>query len=237
MKTNKVIGIPGYIYQNGSYGVGPNYLEFASKFGNPRIIMPWEELADIDVLLCPGGPDLSPDIYGEIPGFRTGNNDVHKDFFYRKRLKNYIDNNIPIFSICLGSQAIAAHFGLKLRQNLVYHAQSKERWSEAHDVHLVNGEKGIRKFKVNSHHHQCVMGSEFLKDKCELIPLYYSVSEDDQFIYNTKDVIIEAFKHKDKEIYCVQWHPEENYDTFSMEIMKKLTTLKTVTTVENSVIQ
>ena len=80
-----VIGIPGYKVDT-NFGVGIANLEFVSTFGNPRIILPWEEDVPIDVLYLTGGLDVNPTSYGEVPGFKTSNTDVFKQFFFEKRL-------------------------------------------------------------------------------------------------------------------------------------------------------
>ena len=70
MNQKKTIGIPGYKgTDSNNFGVGNNYLSFCQKLGyNPRIIMPWEEYVEVDMLLLPGGMDISPVNYDSIPG-------------------------------------------------------------------------------------------------------------------------------------------------------------------------
>jgi len=95
------IGCPAYKTDT-SIGVGVTHLEFISQYGIPRIILPEEENVDIDALYLPGGLDVNPSSYGEIPGFKTSNTDVFKQFFFDKRLLSYVDRRIPIFGICAG---------------------------------------------------------------------------------------------------------------------------------------
>lgn len=211
----KTIGIPGYLISGSAnhFGAGVNYLEWISKFGNPRIIMPWEEFVDVDLLVLPGGLDLHPSNYGEVPRFQTSNTDVFKEFFFRQRLKTYIDKGIPVFGICLGMQQLAAYFGCKLKQDMLHHAQSPDRWETAHNLFKIKDNKYIvdKSIAVNSHHHQCVPVAT-LSDKVE--PIYFSKDEEEFFV--------EAFKVKDMNIFGVQWHPEELYDKFTTETIKNL---------------
>ena len=87
----KVIGIPGYTGKDSNnFGVGNHHLEFVSKFGDARIIMPWEEKADIDLLYLPGGLDTAPRNYGAVPAYTTSAQDVFKEHFFLNNLKNYI---------------------------------------------------------------------------------------------------------------------------------------------------
>lgn len=206
----KTIGIPGWKVGENSFGVTSNYLEFAKKYGNPRIIMPWEEYVEVDLLILPGGKDISPSLYGQVPGFKTSDPDVFKEFFYTHRLKNYVEKNVPIFGICLGFQQLGIYFGSKLEQNTNYHAQSPDRWEEAHDVYNMEG-KRIQ--KVNSHHHQYFKN---ISEDLEVIAVAFNEDTDN------KEYLVEAFKHKTLKIAGVQWHPEEFYDELSDKLIKQL---------------
>lgn len=202
--SRKLIGIPGSSMGDNSFGANKTYLEFISKFGDPRIIMPWEDVAKVDLLLLPGGLDVNPAHYGDYPGFYTSNVDVFKDFFFSQRLDNYINAGIPIFGICLGLQQLAVKFGSKLEQNLLYHKQSSGRWETAHDVFAEKStnytvEKKSKLARVNSHHHQ---GVAITLLGGELTPLAYS----DDFTDN--GLLVEAFEHKSLAISAVQWHPK-----------------------------
>ena len=240
----KTIGIPGYAGRDSkNFGVANTYLKFASEFGNPRIIMPWEEKVDVDLLLLPGGLDTAPSNYGQIPSFDTSNQDVFKEFFFKERLKNYIGNT-PIFGICLGFQQLCVYFGSELKQDLMYHAQSQERGALAHYVYesliykdvkdndtgemiykCVKQKRNHLEFKVNSHHHQAVLSSTISHD---LNPLLFAkmygydhVSESIK-IENDNVFIVEAMHHRELPIAGVQWHPEEIYDFYSRELILKL---------------
>ena len=193
----KIIGIPGWKVTEESYGVTSNYLEFASKYGKPRIIMPWEDLIDVDLLILPGGRDISPALYGETPGFKTSNPDVFKEHFFTKKLPLYIESNTPIFGICLGFQQLGVYYGNKLKQHTLYHAQSDDRWEEAHSVEIVDQDNlfhGVD-IKVNSHHHQYFESASFTD---ELAIVAVAENED-----NNEGYIVEAFIHQEKPIAVI----------------------------------
>lgn len=201
------IGIVGYKFEERSFGAGINYLEFVSTFGNPRILMPWEEKVDVDLLFLPGGMDTSPSSYSQVPKFNTGNHDVFKEFFFKERLKNYVGNT-PIFGVCLGFQMLNIYLGGSLEQDLLFHAQSSDRWQTAHKVHAglrPDGkvDKKSPHFSVNSHHHQAVT----LKSIAPVVkPLLFAENED--FEISGEPVIVEAFECKKMRIGGVQYHPK-----------------------------
>ena len=213
----KTIGIVGYRSEDGSvFGAGSNYLELISRYGKPYIIFPDEELADVDLLVLPGGLDIAPQSFGVLPTFKTGNQDVFKQFFYEKRLPAYIDAGIPIFGICMGFQMLAVYFGSALEQHLWRHPQSPGRSIAAHTVEPLPEAAcyAEQSFEVNSHHHQGV----FLHGlSSELEPLALTKSGAD-----SDNTLVEAFRHRRKPIMAVQWHPEEWFDRFSCLMIKDL---------------
>jgi len=210
------IGCPAYKTDT-SIGVGVTHLEFISQYGIPRIILPEEENVDIDALYLPGGLDVNPSSYGEVPGFKTSNTDVFKQFFFDKRLQSYVDRRIPIIGVCLGMQQLAVMFGYKLMQNLKWHPQSNDRWLSGHSIQIVgrelpNTKEGeAKKLKVNSHHHQGVI---FDPENPHLEMLAYFDDVDGR--------IIEAFRHRTLPILGLAFHPEEWYDTYSDALIKEL---------------
>lgn len=218
--SKKQILIPGYKSESGFFGAGSNHLEYLSQFGNVRILMPYEEIVKGDLLYLPGGLDLNPGSYGEIPGFKTSNQDVFKQYFYDNRLKGYVESGIPIFGVCLGFQMLATFFGSKLTQNLTHHASTKARSVEGHKIIILTEDGRISRnnkgevdkrslLPVNSHHHQGITVSGLSKD---LKPLW--IADDEE--------IIEAFKHKTLNIAAVQHHPEEWFDDHTAEIIYQL---------------
>lgn len=214
MAKKKIIGIPGYVSDT-NFGAGKTHLEYISQFGNPRIIMPHEELVKVDLLYLPGGADMNPANYGEYPSFYTQGQDVFKEYFFRERLKNYVKEDIPIFGVCLGFQSIAVHFGAKLTQHLLYHPSSPGRREEGHKVKTMDAQgKVMDTFPVNSHHHQGLLMSQ--------VPDCFNIIAVEDYKKDEKDCdhVVEALMHKDKLIGGVQWHPEEWYDSFSDRMIR-----------------
>lgn len=226
---NRIIGIPASKIE-AHIGANHHYLEFARQFGIPRIIMPDEEFVEVDMLILPGGLDLNPSTYGEVPGFKTSNTDVFKQFFFDKRLETYVNSETPIFGICLGFQQLAAYFGCKLTQHLKWHRNSAGREVKGHEVDIEQDMvRGTRIFKpresktskkleytldVNSHHHQALLAAD-ISEELSVLATAECEDWDDQRI-------VEAFIHTNLPIAAVQWHPEEWYDEYSHNLITKV---------------
>lgn len=222
LKKQLVVGMPGFLNSEGMFGVTGHYINWLNTIGNPRIIMPWEEFVEVDLLVLPGGLDLTPSTYGQIPNFKTSNHDVFKEFFFNTRLQNYIDAGVPIFGICLGFQMLNVKLGGTLTQH-IYNHQNSDRGRVHHKVKLTDyqmkelTDKGKETGKVvpyelgvNSHHHQAV----FTHNLAEGL----SVGAFDEYHLNG-DTIVEAFIHDELPIAGVQWHPEEIHDWYSQELV------------------
>jgi len=213
----KTIGIVGYRSEDGSlFGAGSNYLELISRFGKPRIIFPDEELVEVDLLILPGGPDIAPQSFGETPTFKTGHQDVFKQFFFEKRLSLYIDAGVPVFGICLGFQMLAVYFGSALEQHLWRHPQSPARSKAGHPVKPLPAafRYAEQPFEVNSHHHQGIYLHRLSPDLEALATAKERPDSD--------NMLAEAFRHRAKPIMAVQWHPEEWHDAFSYGMIREL---------------
>lgn len=224
-----LIGIPSSDLSGKGHGVGNTYAEYLRRFGDIRLIMPHEEFVKVDLLFLPGGADLNPNSYGQVPGFMTSGSDVFKQYFFDNRLKNYITNT-PIFGVCLGFQMLNVVFGGQLTQHLLAHPSSEERGEEGHKVVLLDRSKN-NILPVNSHHHQGVAWGQ-LAPTLEPLAIYTPVLSKDEkkmatvpFRGAMRDhpfTVVEAFRHKELPIAAVQWHPEEWYDSFSTLLLLEL---------------
>lgn len=212
----KKIGIVGWNQGENSFGASKSYLTWLGQFGIVHILTPQNGIVeDLDLLVLPGGADLAPQSYGEVPGYYTGNTDVMKQYFYDNNLDKYINAGIPIFGICLGFQQLCAKFGGKLAQHVPYPYSNKYR-GELVEKMVFNPHSSAnlflenntipKKYEINSIHHQ---GCHYLPDTVEVL----GISDD----MNN----IEAARFSDK-IFGTQYHPEEFNDLFASNIVKYL---------------
>ena len=211
------------------YGVSQSYLRFAQQYGDARIVFPDQspEEQHFDLLILPGGPDLSISL-GSTDRFEAGQG---KDmpsytYFYAKTVQKWIDAGVPLLGICLGAQALANHFGANIITDGHGHQINGEHRSLCISDLEVTGLK-TRFVEVNSRHHQFINAEEFPES---LVPLVLGAESDYELLV-PKDVNkqkhaesivysmgsrngfvpshIEAFRHAELPIAGVQWHPED----------------------------
>jgi anthranilate synthase/aminodeoxychorismate synthase-like glutamine amidotransferase len=115
----------------------------------------------------------------------------------------YYHSKIPMLGICLGHEAIARFFGAELAHlPSVVHGQPKEISVQTHSV-LFNGIPS--KFNAGLYH-SWVIDKQSLPDTLQII----AVSEDDNIM---------SFRHKEYELFGVQFHPESIITEFGKEMM------------------
>ena len=71
-------------------------MNFILNFANPRLITPFDNpetvLAECDALLVPGGPDVDPRRYGEIPEPATGRANIQYEYMDQHILTAFIED-------------------------------------------------------------------------------------------------------------------------------------------------
>lgn len=208
----KVIGIVGWNTGDNSFGVTKPYIEWLSKFGNVQILAPQQEMVEgLDLLILPGGLDASPTSSGMIPSFYTTNTDVMKQFFFDNNLNDYLKAETPIFGICLGFQQLCAKFGGTLIQDYPFNHSTKHRGEKVDELAFEQKVLNLiaapipKKYEINSLHHQ----------GC------FDLDESMVIAREKTDGNIEIAQFS-KNIYGVQFHPEEINDPISEIIINKL---------------
>lgn len=154
---------------------------------------------ECDGLLLPGGGDIDPARYGQLPAGSEAP-DLQRDAAELELVSRFLAWGKPMLGICRGVQLLNVALGGNLIQDLPtvsYHRRDPERGDR---VHTVSAGEGTflsslygREFAVNSAHHQA-LGR--LAPDLNLA----AVSVDDS--------VPEAVECPEKRIYGVQWHPE-----------------------------
>ena len=214
----KKIGIVGWKTGENSFGVTIPYINWLSNFGIVHILSPQKGIVeDLDLLVLPGGADIAPQSFGEVPGFHTSNTDVMKQYFFDNNLDQYLENNTPIFGICLGFQQLCVKFGGKLEQHYPFNYSSKGRHDrvdtlvfEQQMYDTVLKSSIPTKYEVNSLHHQ----------GCFSLPNPFNVLAREK-----EDGNIEIARFAEN-VYGVQYHPEEINDGISEVIIRQLLNLE-----------
>ncbi len=210
-----IIGItPLWDAERNSVWMLPEYLDAISAAGGIPVVLPLvadpdaiQQLAgSFDGFLFTGGPDVSPELYGESD--RTGFcvTCPVRDALETILLKAALKEDKPVLGICRGIQLINAALGGTLWQDLpsahpseIVHRQEKPYDNTVHTVSLQGKLKeflGKETLRVNSRHHQAV---RVLSPK--LSPAAFST-----------DGLIEAVEIPGKRFFlAVQWHPEYLY--------------------------
>ena len=176
--------------------------------GIPMIIPPAGDMTDlmesIDGLIISGGPDISPEQYGQEPGPMTVEFYPNQDETEIGLISKALERDLPLIGVCRGMQILSVFHGGSLHQHLDntpgheghggYDGTSTEHSVIAKEDSLLFGLMGTT-FSVNSAHHQGVSD-----------PGSLSISA-----VAGHDGLIEAVERRDKK-FClgVQWHPERN---------------------------
>ncbi|MDQ0029915.1 gamma-glutamyl-gamma-aminobutyrate hydrolase family protein [Arthrobacter bambusae] len=175
--------------------------------GEPVILFPSEDQGDrsryavLDGVVLPGGADVSPELYGEVPADTTqvahyGGQDAAEIAV----LRDCIDMGIPTLAICRGLQLLNVACEGTLTQHL--DADVIDHVNSLHTVDITEGSRtaaAIRTLtpKVSSYHHQGVA----------------KLGRGLRIVGRADDGVIEAIEHDSAPIVAVQWHPEDNAAT------------------------
>ena len=226
--TYKKIGLPVWKTGDNSVGSTLSYVQFAEMFGEVVFLMPKHTLRpDLDLLILPGGPDLPSTVYEERPHWFTGKSDPQKDYFDKVYLPQYIAAGVPVFAICRGAQAIAAHFGGKLIQHMSHETnKADDPYKAVHKMTIdsqtypqLTAFTDKKLIPVNSRHHQAVRESSLVNTDLVVTARH------------EKDKHVEMIAHKTLPIVGLQSHPEDCFEDettdFVFNIIKWLIETKT----------
>ena len=150
-----------------------------------------------DGLIIPGSSTgVNPKYYGGTP---LANPQVFDEYALDSKLIDlFVKGDKPILGICAGHQALNIYFGGTI--GYVTTDGTKPHSSGDHPVDIVPGSFVYDAFKtqkgtINSYH---IMHTD-------------KIGKDLEVVARSHDGIVEAFKHKTKNIFGVQWHPERDF--------------------------
>lgn len=121
------------------------------------------DLRTVDGLIIGGGDDISPDIYGGML-VASSRLDPERDALERRLAEAAVEDDVPVFGICRGSQMLNVALGGTLDQNAyATYTASKKLWTVLPrktvrvepDTRLAEI-AGLREMRVNSLHSQAV---------------------------------------------------------------------------------
>ncbi len=227
-----IIGITSnYSAADGLTTLTQAYYHCVERAGGAPVVLPpttdtsilQAQLNSVDGLLFTGGADLNPLLWGEEPVVKLGGINAERDRAELLLAKMAYQQNVPMFGICRGLQTIVAALDGKLMQDIsdkatIKHSQDAVRSEVTHSVSYFNSEQvhpkaaslpcspttvpeapaSAIRLLVNSFHHQ-VAAEPGPKLKVTAL---------------SPDGFIEAVESNEhKPIVCVQWHPENLYDS------------------------
>lgn len=163
-------------------------------------------LDNIDALFVSGGPDIDPSLYNKEPDEHVGPTNLMTDTFQLGLLREADIRQMPIMTVCRGTQLLNISRGGSLHQHIpvdfpestINHSQAEGGAFATHDVKILEGSKihralDVTETKVNSFHHQ---SCERLGSNLEAIAW-------------APDGVIEGIQATDRDFMLgMQWHTE-----------------------------
>ena len=168
-----VIGLTGIHFEVGEEWGGPYpalfcetaYMDAILACGALPIMIPAEaarvlDIIDtVDALVLTGGPDISPERYGQSPEADIGAVDPIRDEFELALIDAAFPIGTPILGICRGAQMLNVGLGGSLVQHITGHSCVAEASEQTHSITIRPGSKlhsvlGNTTINVNSLHHQ-----------------------------------------------------------------------------------
>lgn len=144
--------------KDSSVGQTVPYMEYFGQFGEIVLVHSRNDLdfhiKHGDVLVVPGGPDVSSTYYKNPPGFTNGRANAHYEYLDQHLLKPWLETGKPTIGVCRGLQTINVALGGDLIQHIIGHKQHESR-DHTTDFMFTNVE-GQEIVDINSIHHQAI---------------------------------------------------------------------------------
>jgi len=205
------------------YCLSDFYVDALYRAGASAVLLP--PIEDLNLLepylqICngyvfPGGGDVDPFHWGELPQWGLGEINPRRDYFELKLAELVMDRRLPVLGICRGCQILNVAARGSLMQDIsspLKHQQEAPREYPFHDITIKPGTLLAKildkaEIRVNSFHHQAIERPGRGMRISALAP----------------DGIIEAVESAEAPfILGVQWHPECMRDKASDQLFRAL---------------
>lgn len=194
--------------EKGTYTIDYNYAKAIAQAGMNIKFLTYNEvpsqMTDVNGLILPGGAFDSPDIFYTDPLKKSDNKPGTRAYAYVMSIMQAEKLQMPMLGICAGAQIIGGMHGMRLYRNLKDYTgtpmEHKSKDLQAHEINVdANSElcqiMGGTHFTVNSRHREGSMNNDKISD----LKIYASAP----------DGTPEAWGNSEKNILCIQWHPED----------------------------
>ena len=194
--------------------INHSYVTAISAAGGSPVLIPSTDvnlanvdrlLDAIDGLLLPGGADLDPELYGQLPHAENDPPLRIRDDLEIALTRRAVELGVPVYGVCRGMQVLNVALGGTLEQHLDDRLDMTPHRNvvgtfTSHLVQPVAGTRlaravGTKELTITSHHHQAVqhLGRGLIPSAA------------------APDGVIEAVEVAGSQfVLGVQWHPEEN---------------------------
>ena len=157
---------------------------------------------NLDAVILSGGNNVSPSLYGAAETLSDVY--VERDKTETEIIEVCLKNDLPLVGICRGMCMVNVFFDGTIYHGIENHVATRHTVSFSMYDHLL-GEC----LSVNSYHNQAIFKDDLSP---ELVAFGFSESQN-----------VEAFKHREKQIFGIQWHPERDLDELvTINFIKKV---------------
>lgn len=162
------------------------------------------QMDNVDGLILPGGSFDSPNEFYTDPLKKTDNKPGSRSYAYITSIMEAEKKGLPMLGVCAGAQMIGGMHNLRLYRDLKEYTHTDlEHKTKELDAHIVTIREdsplfkilGKLKIKTNSRHREAVMNNDSISD----LKIYAT----------SNDSTPEAWGNEEKNILCIQWHPED----------------------------
>ena len=171
-----VIGITPAQDEKGNITINQDYVNAVARAGAAPMLLPLDEdenaqialLTRVDGLLLSGGPDLAPALYGEEIIPQCGEISAQRDAVEISLFLKALEMGMPVLGVCRGIQVMNVALGGTLYQDIetqlegaIKHPCYDVPRDKVHEVTVIENSlvyrmTGLKRFSVNSRHHQGV---------------------------------------------------------------------------------